>query len=96
MADERSRVDDLLAEMTTAEKAGQLTQYFYFGFMRGADDGPTIGGIRPSPEAVEAAMGRGEVGLAACSSPIRRRPTACSGSRSKATGSASRCCSAST
>ncbi len=62
MADERSRVDDLLAEMTTAEKAGQLTQYFYFGFMRGAEDGPTIGGIRPSPELVEAAMGRGEVG----------------------------------
>ena len=62
MADQRSRVDDLLAEMTTAEKAGQLTQYFYFGFMRGTDDGPTIGGIRPSPEAVEAAMGRGEAG----------------------------------
>ena len=27
MADQRSRVDDLLAKMTTAEKAGQLTQY---------------------------------------------------------------------
>ena len=24
------RVDELLSEMTPAEKAGQLTQYFYF------------------------------------------------------------------
>lgn len=28
-----ARVEDLLAQMTTAEKAGQLTQYFYFGFL---------------------------------------------------------------
>ena len=61
-AEIRSRVDELLAEMTTAEKAGQLTQYFYFGFMRGADDVPIVAGVRPSPEAVEAAMERGEVG----------------------------------
>ena len=27
----RSRVDELVAQMTPAEKAGQLTQYFYFG-----------------------------------------------------------------
>ncbi len=26
-----AQVDELLAEMTVAEKAGQLTQYFYFG-----------------------------------------------------------------
>ena len=58
----RSRVEELLAGMTTAEKAGQLTQYFYFGFLRGTDDGPEIGGIRPSAESVEAAMERGEVG----------------------------------
>ena len=34
MSDEheiRSRADALLAELTTAEKAGQLSQYFYFG-----------------------------------------------------------------
>ena len=61
-AEIRSRADELLAEMTTAEKAGQLTQYFYFGFMRGADDVPLVAGVRPSPEAVEAAMERGEVG----------------------------------
>src|SRR4051794_4829480 len=64
MADQdiSSRVDDLLAGMTTAEKAGQLTQYFYFGFYRDADDVPTVGGLRPAPEDVEAAMARGEVG----------------------------------
>src|SRR4051794_17370679 len=64
MADQdiSSRVDDLLAGMTTAEKAGQLTQYFYFGFYRDADDVPTVGGLRPSPDDVEAGMERGEVG----------------------------------
>jgi beta-glucosidase len=41
-------VEALIAELTTAEKAGQLTQYFYFG-----DD---------RSEAVEAALARGEVG----------------------------------
>src|SRR4051794_37978951 len=64
MADQAvtARVDELLAGMTTAEKAGQLTQYFYFGFMRGADEVPLVGSVRPSPEGVEEAMGRGEVG----------------------------------
>ena len=34
MTDEeiRQRADELVAQMTVAEKAGQLTQYFYFGF----------------------------------------------------------------
>ena len=65
MADEqaiRTRVDELIAEMTTAEKAGQLTQYFYFGYEReisiGVDPGSTAG---PSAK-VEAALGRGEAG----------------------------------
>src|SRR4051795_7718165 len=64
MADQAvtARVDELLAGMTTAEKAGQLTQYFYFGFMRGAEEVPLVGNVRPAPEAVETAMGRGEVG----------------------------------
>ena len=30
-----SRVDELIAQMTPAEKAGQLTQYFYFGSLLG-------------------------------------------------------------
>jgi beta-glucosidase len=56
--DVRARVDDLVAELTPAEKAGQMTQYFYMGFMRDqAKDGA------PSqPELVEAAMARGGVG----------------------------------
>jgi beta-glucosidase len=58
----RARVNELLAQMTTAEKAGQLTQYFYFGFYRGVDDVPPAGGVSPKPEAVEEAMERGGVG----------------------------------
>ncbi len=34
-ADVQARVEELLAQLTPAEKAGQLTQYFYFGFLRG-------------------------------------------------------------
>src|SRR4051794_15502592 len=62
MADTRSRVDELLAEMTTAQKAGQLTQYFYFAFLRGGADGPRSGGARPAGGAVGAARGRGGAG----------------------------------
>src|SRR4051794_9368951 len=54
----RSRADELIASMTTAEKAGQLSQYFYFGAL----EEPTVGGLPSEPEAVEAALGRGEVG----------------------------------
>jgi beta-glucosidase len=56
--DVRARVDALLAEMTPEEKAGQLTQYFYMGFMRDqAKDGA------PSqPDLVEAALARSGVG----------------------------------
>ena len=64
MSDEhtiRSRADELLAEMTTAEKAGQLTQYFYFGFEREPGRRRDAGSGSQS-EAVEAALARGEVG----------------------------------
>jgi beta-glucosidase len=54
----RSRADELIASMTTAEKAGQLSQYFYFGAL----EDPSVGGLPSEPEAVEAALGRGEVG----------------------------------
>ncbi len=59
----RSRVDELVAEMTVEEKAGQLTQYFFFGSLRDADAGPTEE-MLPSQQAaaVEAALARGEVG----------------------------------
>jgi beta-glucosidase len=63
-ADVAERVDALIAQMTVAEKAGQLTQYFYF------DRPPSeeyqdldLPGAPPGGEAdVEAALARGEVG----------------------------------
>ena len=58
-----TRIDALIAEMTPAEKAGQLTQYFYFGFLRDADD--AAGNDSPmarQPLAVEEALSRGETG----------------------------------
>ena len=64
----RSRVRELLAAMTPAEKAGQLTQYFYFGFLRDSDlplpAGELAGSGDPAqqPAMVEQALGRGEVG----------------------------------
>ena len=33
----RARVDELLSQMTPADKAGQLTQYFYFRLPAGAE-----------------------------------------------------------
>ena len=35
----QSQVDELIAQMTPAEKAGQLTQYFYFRLPAGAEPG---------------------------------------------------------
>ena len=62
-ADIRARAEELLAEMTIAEKAGQLTQYFYFG---GLDDAAADSrhGPLPSEQAamVEEAARRGELG----------------------------------
>lgn len=61
--DIRARAQQLTAEMTLAEKAGQLTQYFYFGGLADADADPSDGPL-PSEQAamVEAAAGRGELG----------------------------------
>jgi beta-glucosidase len=58
-----ARVDELLRNMTPQEKAGQLTQYFYFKLPAGAQPDPALG-IDPGaqPRAVEAALGRGEAG----------------------------------
>ena len=56
----RSRADALIAGMTTAEKAGQLTQHFYFGSLTETD--ASVGGLPSEPATVEAALGRGEVG----------------------------------
>ena len=59
----QARVDELLGRMTPAEKAGQLTQYFYFRLPAGATPDPALE-MDPDaqPRAVEAALGRGAVG----------------------------------
>ena len=59
----RERVEEILADMTPAEKAGQLTQYFYFGGLSDAD-AEGSGQMPPSQQAalVDAALARGEVG----------------------------------
>ena len=59
----QQRIDELIAAMTPAEKAGQLTQYFYFGSPVGTIDLPDVEAVGANlSAAVEAAMGRGEVG----------------------------------
>ena len=59
----RARVDELIAQMTPAEKAGQLTQYFYFKLPPEAEIEPALGLDRDKqPAMVEEALGRGEVG----------------------------------
>jgi beta-glucosidase len=59
----RKQVDVILSKMSVEEKAGQLTQYFYFGFLRdtpldAADELP----VSNQPRHVEAALARGEAG----------------------------------
>jgi len=61
-AEIRSRADELIAGMTVAEKAGQLTQYFYFGSLQGSDAEPSVGGVTSRAATVEEALGRGEAG----------------------------------
>jgi beta-glucosidase len=59
----QARVEELISRMTPAEKAGQLTQYFYFRLPAGAAPEPALG-MDPDaqPRMVEEALGRGEVG----------------------------------
>lgn len=63
-ADVAERVDALIAQMTVAEKAGQLTQYFYFDLPpSGEHKDLDLPGAAPGGEAdVDAALARGEVG----------------------------------
>ena len=59
----RARVDALMSQMTPAEKAGQLTQYFYFRLPAGAAPEPALGlDLDAQPRMVEEALGRGEAG----------------------------------
>ncbi len=59
----RARAEELLTQMTPAEKAGQLTQYFYFRLPAGAAPDPALG-MDPDaqPRAVEQALTQGQVG----------------------------------
>jgi beta-glucosidase len=61
--DVAERVDALIAQMTVAEKAGQLTQYFYFPPSEGNQEADTpLAAFPGQAAAVEAALARGEVG----------------------------------
>ena len=66
MADEqeiRSRVEALIAELTTAEKAAQLSQYFYLRLPAGAELDPARAAeVLDQPRTVEAALGEGGAG----------------------------------
>ncbi|GIJ73157.1 glycoside hydrolase family 3 N-terminal domain-containing protein [Virgisporangium ochraceum] len=56
-------IEELLGRMTPAEKAGQLTQYFYFTLPDTGDTEPAPGVDREEqPHAVEAALARGGAG----------------------------------
>ncbi|HEY0737209.1 MAG TPA: beta-glucosidase BglX [Herpetosiphonaceae bacterium] len=59
----REHVDELLSQMSVEEKAGQLTQYFYFGFMRDAPAGDSdLPVVANQPQHVEDALARGAAG----------------------------------
>src|SRR5687768_13859246 len=58
-----SRVDELITQMTPAEKAGQLTQYFYFRLPAGAEAAPALGlDVDKQPKMVESALREGGAG----------------------------------
>jgi beta-glucosidase len=62
-AEVAGRVDALIAKMSVAEKAGQLTQYFYFSLPPSEDLEAAFGAeFARQPTMVEAALARGEVG----------------------------------
>jgi beta-glucosidase len=59
----QSRVEELLAQMTPAEKAGQLTQYFYFRLPAGVDAEPALGvDVDEQPRMVESVLQQGGAG----------------------------------
>jgi len=63
MATITSQVDELISQMTPAEKAAQLTQYFYFRLPPDAEVEPALHVDRDAqPKAVESALQAGGVG----------------------------------
>ena len=62
-AEVAERVDALMAEMTISEKAGQLTQYFYFDLPPSEEIEATLhADFSRQPAMVEAALSEGKVG----------------------------------
>src|ERR1700680_1329484 len=57
----QSQVDELITQMTAAEKAGQLTQYFYFRLPPGAEPALDFDADK-QPEIVESALREGSAG----------------------------------
>ena len=58
-----SKVDELITQMTPAEKAGQLTQYFYFRLPSGAEAAPVLSfDADRQPKMVELALRDGAAG----------------------------------
>ncbi|MCW2828796.1 MAG: glycoside hydrolase family 3 domain protein [Marmoricola sp.] len=58
-----AQVEELIAQMTPAEKAGQLTQYFYFGLPAGAEAEPALGlDVDRHPRMVESVLQEGGAG----------------------------------
>jgi len=57
----KSQVDELIAQMTPVEKAGQLTQYFYFRLPEGAEPGLDFDADE-QPRMVESALRNGVAG----------------------------------
>src|SRR5215217_2634438 len=58
-----TQVDELIAQMTPAEKAAQLTQYFYFRLPAGAEVDPALNfDSEAQPKSVEFALQQGRVG----------------------------------
>ena len=59
----QSQVDGLISQMTPAEKAGQLTQYFYFRLPAGAETAPALDiDAGQQPKMVESALREGGAG----------------------------------
>jgi len=64
-----ARIDALLADMTIEEKAGQLTQFFYFSEVT-EDAADTSGSLADQPAMVEGELAAGRVGsLLFCTQP---------------------------
>ncbi|MCW2808080.1 MAG: glycoside hydrolase family 3 domain protein [Marmoricola sp.] len=63
MGTTEAQVEELIAQMTPAEKAGQLTQYFYFGLPAGAETEPALGlDVERHPRMVESVLQEGGAG----------------------------------